>query len=141
MCIGSSGGMLYIYPAVWHQCNGGIVLTSVIFDKLKLFLKSISFLSSFAIYSFATFIHPSNLSEIESRLPKAKLITLCKHESILKWMCNCDHGMYQALVEILIPDVLRPIPSKLNADKYGCFCSHTCHPGSLGKWHCNLEGF
>ncbi|KAB0389284.1 hypothetical protein E2I00_005887 [Balaenoptera physalus] len=78
-----------------------------------------SFLSSFAIYSFATFIHTSNLSEIESRLPKAKLITLCKHESILKWMCNCDHGMYQALVEILIPDVLRPIPSKLNADKYG----------------------
>ncbi|XP_077659251.1 transcription factor RFX3-like [Urocitellus parryii] len=72
-------------------------------------------------------------SEIESRLPKAKLITLCKHESILKWMCNCDHGMYQALVEILIPDVLRPIPSKLNADNYGCFCSDTFHPGSLGK--------
>ncbi|KAK2119700.1 Transcription factor rfx3, partial [Saguinus oedipus] len=63
-----------------------------------------------------TITESSNLSEIESRLPKAKLITLCKHESILKWMCNCDHGMYQALVEILIPDVLRPIPSKLNAD-------------------------
>ncbi|KAM8793479.1 transcription factor RFX3-like [Eudromia elegans] len=55
----------------------------------------------------------SNLSEIESRLPKGKLITLCKNESILKWMCNCDHVMYQALVEILIPDVLRPIPSAL----------------------------
>ncbi|KAF2978158.1 hypothetical protein EK904_007289 [Melospiza melodia maxima] len=50
---------------------------------------------------------------LESRLPKAKLITLCKNESILKWMCNCDHVMYQALVEILIPDVLRPIPSAL----------------------------
>ncbi|XP_049751296.1 transcription factor RFX3 isoform X4 [Elephas maximus indicus] len=60
-----------------------------------------------------TMTESSNLSEIESRLPKAKLITLCKHESILKWMCNCDHGMYQALVEILIPDVLRPIPSAL----------------------------
>uniref|UniRef100_A0A2I3RU97 Regulatory factor X3 n=1 Tax=Pan troglodytes TaxID=9598 RepID=A0A2I3RU97_PANTR len=60
-----------------------------------------------------TITESSNLSEIESRLPKAKLITLCKHESILKWMCNCDHGMYQALVEILIPDVLRPIPSAL----------------------------
>ncbi|XP_009883388.1 PREDICTED: transcription factor RFX3-like, partial [Charadrius vociferus] len=55
-------------------------------------------------------IELSNLSEIESRLPKGKLITLCKNESILKWMCNCDHVMYQALVEILIPDVLRPIP-------------------------------
>uniref|UniRef100_A0A663N945 Transcription factor RFX3 n=1 Tax=Athene cunicularia TaxID=194338 RepID=A0A663N945_ATHCN len=60
-----------------------------------------------------TITEPSNLSEIESRLPKAKLITLCKSETILKWMCNCDHVMYQALVEILIPDVLRPIPSAL----------------------------
>uniref|UniRef100_A0A8C4JM50 Transcription factor RFX3 n=1 Tax=Dromaius novaehollandiae TaxID=8790 RepID=A0A8C4JM50_DRONO len=60
-----------------------------------------------------TITEPSNVSEIESRLPKAKLITLCKNESILKWMCNCDHVMYQALVEILIPDVLRPIPSAL----------------------------
>ncbi|XP_064422376.1 transcription factor RFX3 [Latimeria chalumnae] len=55
----------------------------------------------------------SNMSEIESLLPKAKLITLCKNELVLKWMCNCDHVMYQALVEILIPDVLRPIPSAL----------------------------
>ncbi|XP_043917033.1 transcription factor RFX3 [Protopterus annectens] len=55
----------------------------------------------------------TNLSEIESRLPNAKLITLCKCEAVLKWMCNCDHVMYQALVEILIPDVLRPIPSAL----------------------------
>ncbi|KAF4804028.1 transcription factor RFX3-like protein [Turdus rufiventris] len=58
----------------------------------------------------AAIIELSNLSEIESRLPKGKLITLCKNESILKWMGNCDHVMYQALVEILIPDVLRPIP-------------------------------
>uniref|UniRef100_A0A8B9I8Z1 Transcription factor RFX3 n=1 Tax=Anser brachyrhynchus TaxID=132585 RepID=A0A8B9I8Z1_9AVES len=55
-------------------------------------------------------IEASNLTEIESRLPKGKLIALCKNESILKWICNCDHVMYQALVEILIPDVLRPIP-------------------------------
>ncbi|CAN8219669.1 unnamed protein product [Coccothraustes coccothraustes] len=61
----------------------------------------------------AAIIELSNLSEIESRLPKGKLITLCKNESILKWMGNCDHVMYQALVEILIPDVLRPIPSAL----------------------------
>ncbi|XP_069084486.1 transcription factor RFX3 isoform X1 [Pleurodeles waltl] len=60
-----------------------------------------------------TITEASNLSEIESRLPTVKLITLCKNESILKWMCNCDHVMYQALVEILIPDVLRPIPSAL----------------------------
>ncbi|NXC84565.1 RFX3 factor, partial [Cercotrichas coryphoeus] len=63
--------------------------------------------------SYFFFFNTSNLSEIESRLPKGKLITLCKNESILKWMGNCDHVMYQALVEILIPDVLRPIPSAL----------------------------
>ncbi|OCT57236.1 transcription factor RFX3 isoform X3 [Xenopus laevis] len=61
----------------------------------------------------STITESGNLSEIESRLPKSKLILLCKNESIVKWMCNCDHMMYQALVEILIPDVLRPIPSAL----------------------------
>ncbi|XP_073491041.1 transcription factor RFX3 isoform X1 [Aquarana catesbeiana] len=60
-----------------------------------------------------TITESGNLSEMESRLPKSKLILLCKNELILKWMCNCDHVMYQALVEILIPDVLRPIPSAL----------------------------
>lgn len=27
-------------------------------------------------------------------------------------MRSCDHILYQALVEVLIPDVLRPVPSK-----------------------------
>uniref|UniRef100_A0A8C0FTF1 DNA-binding protein RFX2 n=1 Tax=Bubo bubo TaxID=30461 RepID=A0A8C0FTF1_BUBBB len=51
--------------------------------------------------------------EHEGTLPKDKLITLCKYEPILKWMRSCDHILYQALVEILIPDVLRPVPSTL----------------------------
>ncbi|XP_045846145.1 DNA-binding protein RFX2 isoform X2 [Meles meles] len=46
-------------------------------------------------------------------LPKDKLVCLCKCEPILKWMRDCDHILYQALVEILIPDVLRPVPSTL----------------------------
>nr|XP_004655056.1 DNA-binding protein RFX2 isoform X2 [Jaculus jaculus] len=46
-------------------------------------------------------------------LPKEKLISLCKYDPILKWMRSCDHILYQALVEILIPDVLRPVPSSL----------------------------
>ncbi|KAM4857679.1 DNA-binding protein RFX2 isoform X2 [Urocitellus parryii] len=46
-------------------------------------------------------------------LPKDKLISLCKHDPVLKWMRSCDHILYQALVEILIPDVLRPVPSAL----------------------------
>ena len=45
-------------------------------------------------------------------LPKDKLVSLCKCNPILKWMRSCDHILYQALVEVLIPDVLRPVPSK-----------------------------
>lgn len=45
-------------------------------------------------------------------LPKDKLISLCRCEPILQWMRSCDHILYQALVETLIPDVLRPVPSK-----------------------------
>ncbi|XP_062452084.1 DNA-binding protein RFX2 isoform X2 [Rhea pennata] len=56
---------------------------------------------------------PSSEEEHEGTLPKDKLITLCKYEPILKWMRSCDHILYQALVEILIPDVLRPVPSTL----------------------------
>uniref|UniRef100_A0A2K5XRF6 DNA-binding protein RFX2 n=1 Tax=Mandrillus leucophaeus TaxID=9568 RepID=A0A2K5XRF6_MANLE len=44
-------------------------------------------------------------------LPKDKLISLCQCDPILRWMRSCDHILYQALVEILIPDVLRPVPS------------------------------
>ncbi|XP_073770241.1 transcription factor RFX3 isoform X2 [Danio rerio] len=60
-----------------------------------------------------TITENSGLSEIEGRLPRARLILLCRHEAVHKWMNTCDHLMYQALVEILIPDVLRPIPSAL----------------------------
>ncbi|KAJ8262640.1 hypothetical protein COCON_G00150970 [Conger conger] len=61
----------------------------------------------------ATITENSGLSEIEGRLPRPRLLTLCRNEAVLKWMSACDHVMYQALVEVLIPDVLRPIPSAL----------------------------
>uniref|UniRef100_A0AAQ5WZ73 Transcription factor RFX3 n=1 Tax=Amphiprion ocellaris TaxID=80972 RepID=A0AAQ5WZ73_AMPOC len=73
---------------------------------------------SFSVNSRASFIRPvcsfrSSISEIEARLPRSQLLVLCRNEAVLKWMSTCDHLMYQALVEILIPDVLRPIPSAL----------------------------
>uniref|UniRef100_A0A8C8BTW4 DNA-binding protein RFX2 n=1 Tax=Oncorhynchus tshawytscha TaxID=74940 RepID=A0A8C8BTW4_ONCTS len=46
-------------------------------------------------------------------LRKEKLMALCKYEPVKLWMRSCDHILYQALVEILIPDVLRPVPSTL----------------------------
>lgn len=51
--------------------------------------------------------------EAEKRLPKDSLVLLSKYEPLLKWCRDCDHQLYQGLVETLIPDVLRPIPSAL----------------------------
>ncbi|XP_047215901.1 MHC class II regulatory factor RFX1-like isoform X4 [Girardinichthys multiradiatus] len=51
--------------------------------------------------------------ESEKRLPKSCLVLLCKYEPVLRWCHDCDNSLYQSLVEILIPDVLRPIPSAL----------------------------
>ncbi|XP_072318844.1 MHC class II regulatory factor RFX1 isoform X2 [Eucyclogobius newberryi] len=53
------------------------------------------------------------LNESEKRLPKACLVMLCKFEPVLNWTKGCDNLLYQSLVEILIPDVLRLIPSAL----------------------------
>lgn len=85
----------------------------------------------------------SSITEIEARLPSSQLMALCRSEVVLKWMSTCDHLMYQALVEILIPDVLRPIPSKEQ--------SHTlqlkfCAGSVLGVWTplrtaCRADGF
>ncbi|XP_006868953.1 PREDICTED: DNA-binding protein RFX2 isoform X2 [Chrysochloris asiatica] len=57
---------------------------------------------------------PASEEEQEGAIiPKDKLVSLCKYDPILKWMRSCDHILYQALVETLIPDVLRPVPSTL----------------------------
>uniref|UniRef100_A0A8C5ES63 RFX-type winged-helix domain-containing protein n=1 Tax=Gouania willdenowi TaxID=441366 RepID=A0A8C5ES63_GOUWI len=60
-----------------------------------------------------TFWRYSPPETVVARLPQSQLLLLCRHEAVLKWMNTCDHLMYHALVEILIPDVLRPIPSAL----------------------------
>ncbi|KAM9831483.1 DNA-binding protein RFX2 [Neosynchiropus ocellatus] len=51
--------------------------------------------------------------DVDPVIPRDKLVCLCKYEPIRLWMRSCDHILYQALVEILIPDVLRPVPSTL----------------------------
>lgn len=73
----------------------------------------------------------SSISEIEARLPRAQLLVLCRNEAVLKWMSTCDHLMYQALVEILIPDVLRPIPSEPLSQKLSCLVKHLIHVCSI----------
>eukprot|EP00066_Takifugu_rubripes_P028411 XP_011617677.1 PREDICTED: DNA-binding protein RFX2 isoform X4 [Takifugu rubripes] len=60
-----------------------------------------------------TAINNSDDDEVEGAIPREKLVALCKYEPVRLWMRSCDHILYQALVEILIPDVLRPVPSTL----------------------------
>ncbi|XP_038075077.1 transcription factor RFX3-like isoform X2 [Patiria miniata] len=51
--------------------------------------------------------------DVEKRLPKAKLASLCQSNPVQEYVKHYDHVLYQGLVEVLIPDVLRPIPSAL----------------------------
>jgi regulatory factor X 1/2/3 len=50
---------------------------------------------------------------MEKRLSKDKLFAMCKYEPVQKFIKRSDYAFYQSLVEVLIPDVLRPIPSSL----------------------------
>lgn len=39
---------------------------------------------------------------------------MCRYEPVMNYVRKSDYMFYQALVEVLIPDVLRPIPSKIS---------------------------
>lgn len=71
--------------------------------------------------------------ESEKRLPKSCLVLLCKYDPVLRWSRDCDNSLYQGLVEILIPDVLRPIPSKALQEVY--LCSKRESNMSITKYH------
>ncbi|XP_044742805.1 DNA-binding protein RFX2 isoform X2 [Chrysoperla carnea] len=51
--------------------------------------------------------------EEEKYLSKSKLYALCTLEPIQEFMRQVDIQFYQNLVQVLLPDVLRPIPSSL----------------------------
>ncbi|XP_014340432.1 DNA-binding protein RFX2 [Latimeria chalumnae] len=69
-------------------------------------------LAKFPIDEGITTIPPGE-ADVEEVIPREKLMALCKFDPVLNWMRSCDHILYQALVEVLIPDVLRPVPSTL----------------------------
>lgn len=57
----------------------------------------------------------NNLDECEEEkyLSKMKLFSLCQSEAVQNFMKQVDLQFYQNMVDVLIPDVLRPIPSTL----------------------------
>ena len=48
----------------------------------------------------------------EQRLPSERLYALCRMPAVQQYVRRSDYVFYQAIVEVLIPDVLRPIPSE-----------------------------
>lgn len=52
---------------------------------------------------------------IEAKLSKDKLLLLASLPDVQEFVKEADYSFYQALVEVLVPDVLRPIPSKCAA--------------------------
>lgn len=51
-------------------------------------------------------------SDMEIRLPRERLYALSALAPVQAWVRRTDFLFYQALVKVLIPDVLRPIPSE-----------------------------
>ncbi|XP_063982445.1 transcription factor RFX3 isoform X8 [Diachasmimorpha longicaudata] len=51
--------------------------------------------------------------EEEKYLSKTKLYQMCKCSEVQEFIKTVDYTFYQNLVEVLMPDVLRPIPSTL----------------------------
>lgn len=51
--------------------------------------------------------------DFEQRLPKDKLVLLVGCAPVVTFMCQCDYMLYQCIVDVLIPEVLRHIPGEL----------------------------
>ena len=64
-------------------------------------------------------------TDLEHALPRDVLYALCQMPSVLQFTRRSDYIFYQALVEVLIPDVLRPIPSKSRLLQI-CVCVCAC---------------
>ncbi|KAM7286454.1 DNA-binding protein RFX2 isoform X1 [Ixodes scapularis] len=58
-------------------------------------------------------VQGADCGDQEKLLSKSSLFVLCKCEPIQKFVQRADYQFYQNLVDVLIPDVLRPIPSSL----------------------------
>ena len=54
----------------------------------------------------------SGYEVVTDRLSKETLVALTNYKPIQEFVKESDYILYQRLVEILVPDVLRAVPSK-----------------------------
>ena len=60
------------------------------------------------MYSYVSF--RESQTDYVQPLPLPKLLSLCESSYFIHYLSSCDHILYQAIVDTLIPDVLKPIP-------------------------------
>ncbi|XP_064477045.1 DNA-binding protein RFX2-like isoform X6 [Ornithodoros turicata] len=85
-------------------------------DHLEAFLEAVMNLQFSAIESLWQSLwrqQGSDHGEQEKVMSKSKLFLLCKCKQVQTFVQKADYQFYQNLVDVLIPDVLRPIPSSL----------------------------
>lgn len=87
-----------------------IVALSIYCVNICLLIRAVNSINMKIILHYLLVCRADN--DYEKRLPKEKLYMVSSYEPLQQWVRKADYTFYQALVEVLIPDVLRPIPSK-----------------------------
>uniref|UniRef100_A0A8C6KCY7 Regulatory factor X1 n=1 Tax=Nothobranchius furzeri TaxID=105023 RepID=A0A8C6KCY7_NOTFU len=105
--LGTRGNSKYHYYGL--RIKSGSPLIRLMDEQQHMAMRQQPFSQKSSVDAESTSLH----TESEKRLPRSCLVALCKFEPVLHWTRACDNLLYQTLVEILIPDVLRPIPSAL----------------------------
>lgn len=58
----------------------------------------------------------NSLNNNQDMLTFSLLTKICSISSIIDWAKSCDHLLYQHVINALIPDVIKPIPSNLTQE-------------------------
>ncbi|VEN48038.1 unnamed protein product [Callosobruchus maculatus] len=94
-------------------------LKSIYREHLEAFLDAILSLEFATVESLwrefwrSQYNNNSDECEEEKYLSKAKLFCLCSYEPVQQFMRQVDLVFYQNLIQVLVPDVLKPIPATL----------------------------
>nr|XP_023015376.1 DNA-binding protein RFX2 isoform X2 [Leptinotarsa decemlineata] len=94
-------------------------LKSIYREHLEAFLDAILSLEFSTVESLwrefwrSQYNNNSDECEEEKYLSKAKLFSLCNLEPVQQFMRQVDLVFYQNLIQVLVPDVLKPIPATL----------------------------
>ena len=65
---------------------------------------------------FLFFYRDSSYEVVGDRLSKETLVAVTSYKPVQEFIKESDYILYQRLVEVLVPDVLRAVPSKSPRD-------------------------